>query len=336
MSNSDEQYDHIFLAMAQKHSGGMPDFLRTFAGFLRRKSDFFSGDWEQFMMDIFRKEAEIAMSDQAKKLKQQEQEKKIRQDKEQEVKAAAAAAAREKEISNQKICDITDEEAAEIIKEEESKKRQKLLEDSTPADGTGPVMITDDISKPIEKVEDDSEKDEIGKLLPNAGNGCTLDKYMWTQTLGEIELKVPFNVTFALRARDVIVDIQKKALKVGIKGQEPIINGELCAEVKMEESLWVLQDSKSVQITLEKVNKMNWWDRLVVTDTPISTRKINPEPSKLSDLQGETRSLVEKMMYDQRQKEMGLPTSEDQKKLDILEKFKQQHPELDFSKCKFN
>lgn len=68
------------------------------------------------------------------------------------------------------------------------RKRQKLLEESTAADGTSPVMINDDMSKPIEKVEDDSEKDEIGKLLPNAGNGCTLDKYMWTQTLGEIEV----------------------------------------------------------------------------------------------------------------------------------------------------
>uniref|UniRef100_A0A1A9V4F2 Nudc_N domain-containing protein n=1 Tax=Glossina austeni TaxID=7395 RepID=A0A1A9V4F2_GLOAU len=197
MSNSDGQYDHIFLAMAQKHVGGMPDFLRTFAGFLRRKSDFFSGDWEQFMMDIFRKEAEIAMSDQTEKLKQQEQDKKIRQDKEEEVRAAAAAAAREKQISDQKICDITDEEAAEIIKEEESKKRQKLLEESTAPDGTAPIMINDDMSKPIEKVEDDSEKDEIGKLLPNAGNGCTLDKYMWTQTLGEIEF-IDKNMTLFL------------------------------------------------------------------------------------------------------------------------------------------
>lgn len=42
------------------------------------------------------------------------------------------------------------------------------------------------------------------------------------------------------RGKDLNVVIQKRKLSVGLKGQEPIMSGELCKDIKVEESAWTL------------------------------------------------------------------------------------------------
>ncbi|XP_026751048.1 nuclear migration protein nudC [Galleria mellonella] len=324
MANDPERFDSMLLAMAQQHEGGVKDLLKTIVGFLARKTDFFTGgkegDWEKVVKDTFYEHAKKAR-DEANKIKKEKEEadkrlKDIQQRKEQE--------RLQQDFEAASVTEITDQEAAKLQEDIEKDKKKKAEL------GSGDEGETVEADTP----EDDDDPKEKGKLKPNSGNGCDLENYRWTQTLEEVELRVPLRQI--LRPRDLTVIISKRHLKVGVKGQPLIIDGELDADVKMEESTWVLQDGRNLLVNLEKVNKMNWWSRLVTTDPEISTRKINPEPSKLSDLDGETRGLVEKMMYDQRQKEMGLPTSDEQKKQDVLKKFMEQHPEMDFSKCKFN
>ncbi|RVE47076.1 hypothetical protein evm_008260 [Chilo suppressalis] len=330
MANDPERFDSMLLAMAQQHEGGVKDLLKTIVSFLARKTDFFiggkEGEWEKVIQDTFYEYAREA-KEEANKIKKEKEEaekrlKEIQQRKEQERLA--------QDFEPASVVELTDQEADKMQKEIDKSKKKKTEDGS--GDGSG--KSTDKEEGIPENPDEEEDPKEKGKLKPNSGNGCDLENYRWTQTLEEVELRVPLRQV--LRPRDLNVVISKKHLKVGIKGQPLIIDGELEADVKVEESTWVLQDGRNLLVNLEKVNKMNWWGRLVLTDPEISTRKINPEPSKLSDLDGETRGLVEKMMYDQRQKEMGLPTSDEQKKQDVLKKFMEQHPEMDFSKCKFN
>ncbi|KAI9725944.1 MAG: hypothetical protein M1828_002272 [Chrysothrix sp. TS-e1954] len=159
--------------------------------------------------------------------------------------------------------------------------------------------------------------------------------YKWTQSIKDLDITVP--IPGNLKGRDLDVVLAKTKLKVAIKGQTPLIDGDLAKAIHTDESTWTLESvssGKEVSIHLDKINQMEWWPHVVTNAPKIDTSKITPENSKLSDLDGETRSMVEKMMFDQRQKEMGKPTSDESKKQDMLNQFMKQHPEMDFSQAK--
>ena len=127
---------------------------------------------------------------------------------------------------------------------------------------------------------------------------------MWTQTLSDLVVNIP--LPSGTKSKMLNVDIKNTTLKVSIKGQsEPLVNGEFFARVVVDDCLWTIEDGDLV-ITLQKDNKMQWWKCVCKGDPEIDTQKVQPENSKLSDLDGETRQTVEKMMYDQKQKQLGM------------------------------
>ncbi|KAF2076637.1 hypothetical protein CYY_002066 [Polysphondylium violaceum] len=159
--------------------------------------------------------------------------------------------------------------------------------------------------------------------------------YTWTQTLTEVTVTI--NSSTPIKSRDLLITINTDSLFVKNKTtNETIIDGKLSKSIKKADSMWSIEDGKTIVLELSKVNKTEWWSCVIQGHPEIDVTQIKPENSQLSDLDGETRSMVEKMMYDQRQKAAGLPTSDEQKKKEMFEKFKNQNPNLDFTDANIN
>ncbi|EJK72236.1 hypothetical protein THAOC_06245 [Thalassiosira oceanica] len=347
---NDERFDGLYMQVANQTQGIEP-LLDTVFSFLRRKSDFFSGPPGSEpgkgteiavgkVNEVLKKHLDMYSKDQRKK-----DEARVKREVERRKKELERQKAREAQLEKEKAkeaqqegvieasadggFDISSSAAEPAVSPEETKSNDSGEQQSDP------VTSAEEEQK-ADPNNDDDQEDDDDNSPPPVGNGGTVEgKYVWTQTLQELVVNVPLPDN--TRGRDLNVTMKKKHLKISLRGQsEPIVDAPLTKAIIVDDSFWTVEDGNRLVLTLQKLGDMEWWECPCEGDPKIKLQRIQPENSNLSDLDGETRQTVEKMMYDQRQKAMGLPTADEQKKFDILEKFKRQHPEMDFSNCKVN
>lgn len=347
----DDRFDGLYLNVAQQARGIEP-LLDTVFSFLRRKTDFFdgpNGDSSQALKkveEVFSKHAQLyqqsksGSSSSKKTAKPKPSPKPSSSPKAPPAKPVAPAKEEQEPVIEMGSDGGFDVSSA--TKESETPKATIPEAQSPPASSTKANSSnntpTEETKEPAQTPSDDVEGDKApdSKAPPPLGNGGTEPgKYVWTQTLQEVTVTIP--VPDGTRGRDLTVVIGKKHLKVGVKGQsEMIVDAPLTKIVVMDDSFWTVEDGNRCVIQLQKLNDHEWWNSVCQGHSTIDVTTIQPESSSLADLDGETRKTVEKMMYDQRQKAMGLPSSDEESKMAALERFKAQHPEMDFSNAKIN
>ncbi|EPT24476.1 nuclear distribution protein C, putative, partial [Toxoplasma gondii ME49] len=76
------------------------------------------------------------------------------------------------------------------------------------------------------------------------------ETYTWTQTLGTVDVYIP--VQEGTKASNWDVKIGAGTLKVGLKGQTPLVDGKLHMKVKPDDCMWTLEGQKVIHLNLEK------------------------------------------------------------------------------------
>lgn len=311
----EEKFDGMFMTIVND-SRGIEGFLSNFFGFMRRKTDFYStpDKGREYVLKYFEEQNRV-YQDNKRKEEKRNKEKEEQKRKEEEKKKQEDAR------NNAKVVEITDEEADQIMKgEEKPKVPEKALEVIKPASE--------------ESKEETKDDDDVG-LIP-VNNGSITDKYIWTQTLREVTMNI--FIPEGIPSRNIKVNVTVTHLKITVGGNTHL-EGEFYDRMKPDDHVWTIDTvdkRRCVILTFDKFEGQSWWKCALKGEAEINTKKVEPENSQLSDLDSETRPVVEKMMIDQRRKAAGMPSLEEEKNKDMLKDFMAKHPEMDFSKAKIS
>ncbi|VDI63046.1 Hypothetical predicted protein [Mytilus galloprovincialis] len=334
MDDKNQQYDNLLIGILQ-NEGNISGFLDAVFGFLFRRTDYFRimksktdklgflpGTASNLMVSAFKKYEKIATGDEQKKDKghKTERDKEKASTVTQQTKNTTSKhmeVSNEKKTSNRPNQDTekplnTSAEQSNTEVKVQSKLQQDMKDDSVPQKSN---------SENIEQEANPelARQQAIYQASSESYNGAIRDNYSWSQSITDLDicLKIP---NYIKKGKDIKVCIEKKHIKVSHKDESgqmvELMNGELCWEINKEESIWNLVPAEHILINLDKKQE-RWWEAILTTEPKINVQKIDAS-RPMTDLDDESQTKIEEMMFNERQKKLGLPQSHEKKVHDVL------------------
>ena len=324
----DARFDDLLNTVITQKGQGIYGFFDVMFSFLYRRTDFFYEMAPGENMGFFPTQAEAIVCGYFRKYQQLhykervpkrnidpkviEEYMKSKEKKNNEKKEVIDRINKESKEQKEKIESQKKENEKEAQKKEEPKKieatkneENKNIEDKK-VETTNPInMKKEEIKGPVE-----NKPTSISTY-----NGDKCDDYNWSQGVGDVTIQ------FALKQK-----INKKMLKVGmtvnhlkieIKGMDkPLIDADFCEKIIPDDSNWSIEDGQSIIFFLEKATEIIWKSAFK-GGKEIDTKTVD-NSKRIEEFDSETQAALNKIVYEQNRKRNGLPTTEEEKKLEAL------------------
>ena len=322
----DSRFDDLLNTVITQKGQGIYGFFDVMFSFLYRRTDFFyemapgenmgffPTQAEAIVCGYFRKYQQLHYKERVPKrnidpkvideyLKQKKDKKEVIDKINKESKEAEVNNKKDDKKETQKNEDKKEEPK---IKSEEHKNEDNKIKEEKKIETTNPInMKKDEIKGPVE-----NKPSSISTY-----NGDKCDDYNWSQGVGDVTIQ--FALKQKINKKMLKVDMTVNHLKIEIKGMEkPLIDADFCEKIIPDDSNWSIEDGQSIIFFLEKATEIIWKSAFK-GGKEIDTKTVD-NSKRIDEFDSETQAALNKIGYEQNRKRNGLPTTEEEKKLEAL------------------
>ena len=315
----DARFDDLLNTVITQKGQGIYGFFDVMFSFLYRRTDFFYEMAPGENMGFFPTQAEAIVCGYFRKYQQLHYKERVpkRNIDPKIIEEYMKNKGKENKEKKEVIDKINNQTKKEEKKEEKKAETKNKDETKNTNNGASKENINKiESSNPLNK-----KKEEIKGPVENKPTSISTynwdkcDDYNWSQGVSDVTIQ--FSLKQKINKKMLKIDMTVTHLKIVIDGMDkPLIDDDFCEKIIPDDSNWSIEDGQSIILFLEKAQEIIWKSAFK-GGKEIDTKTVD-NSKRIDEFDSETQAALNKIVYEQNRKRNGLPTTEEEKKLEAL------------------